>query len=265
MALYILGPCCMESPDLYLNTAKKLDEIVGIYVYNEEWYYKSSFDKANRTARSGGRGVGFEHGCELLKEVKVQNPLLQITTDVHECWQMEKLAEAGVDLIQIPAFLARQTDLLAEAGRCFENVHVKKAQFMSPDSAKYIPEKVRVGEKAKEVWISERGVMFGYGQVLPDFGAVPTLKHAFDRVLLDCTHSTQRRKGDFTGGDRELGERYWLSARTLGYDGVFAEVHPNPPAAVSDGDCQIYLSRVSNLLYKARAIREALEEKMPDE
>lgn len=253
--LHIVGPCCMESRDLYLTTAQKLH---AVFQYHPTWYYKASFDKANRTAAEGKRGPGLEEGLALIREVKALIPGIKVTTDVHETPQVAALAEAGVDLIQIPAFLARQTDLLRECGAHFERVHVKKAQFMNPDAAKHIPDKVRAGGTVQEVWISERGVMFGYGQVIPDFGAVPTLKHAFDRVILDCTHSTQRRKGDFTGGDRELGERYWLAAEILGYDGIFAEAHPNPPAAVSDGDCQIYLDRIPHLLHRSRAISEAL-------
>jgi 2-dehydro-3-deoxyphosphooctonate aldolase (KDO 8-P synthase) len=253
--IYVLGPCCMESRDLYLRTARRLHALLG----PREWYYKASFDKANRTAASGGRGPGLEAGIELMRELKTQLPDLRLTTDVHECWQVEELIGV-VDLVQVPAFLARQTDLLVECGRAFTRVHVKKAQFMSPDSAKHIPDKVRSAPDAKvqEVWIAERGVMFGYGQVIPDFGAVSTLKHAFDKVILDCTHSTQRRKGDFTGGDRELGERYWLASELLGYDGLFAEVHPNPPAALSDGDCQIYLTRVEALLETQQRIHRAL-------
>lgn len=252
--IFILGPCCMESRDLYLRTGQQLATWMG----DREWYYKASFDKANRTAATGGRGPGLEEGLELIQEMKRLVPGIRLTTDVHETWQVEALADAGIDVIQVPAFLARQTSLLEACGDYFKIVHVKKAQFMSPDSAKHIPEKVRAGGLAESVWVSERGVMFGYGQVIPDFGAVPALKHAFDRVLLDCTHSTQRKKGDFTGGDRELGARYWLAAPVLGYDGIFAEVHPNPPAAVSDGDCQIYLNRVPDLLQTQERIRAAL-------
>lgn len=241
--IWIVGPCSIESEKLYLETADFLyKEMSG-----RNWVYKASFDKANRTAMTGKRGPGMNAGLNLFKKVKDKYPDIKLTTDVHETWQIEGLVGL-VDVIQIPAFLCRQTDLLVECGKHFNVVNIKKGQWINPDSTKHFVGKVRKENPDAEVWITERGTSFGYGQLIVDFGAVSEMKKHYDRVILDCTHSTQRKKGDFTGGDRELAERYVISAPLFDYDGVFAECHPNPPCAISDGDCQIFLNRIPHLL-----------------
>jgi 2-dehydro-3-deoxyphosphooctonate aldolase (KDO 8-P synthase) len=183
-------------------------------------------------------------------------PGIKLTTDVHECWQVEKIAPY-VDLVQIPAFLCRQTDLLIECGKHFSKVNIKKGQWINPDSTKQFVGKVKNLNPDCEVWITERGTFFGYNQLVVDFNAVETMLPYYDRVILDCTHSTQRKKGDFTGGNRELAEKYLLTASMFGYTGVFAECHPEPPTALSDGDCQLYLDRIPQLLEKFERIQQA--------
>jgi 2-dehydro-3-deoxyphosphooctonate aldolase (KDO 8-P synthase) len=249
--IWIVGPCGMETEKLYLETAEKLNELME----GRNWYYKSSFDKANRTAIQGRRGVGIEEGVKLLERAKSKWPEMRLTTDVHETHQVEKL-KGLVDVIQIPAFLCRQTDLLVECGKHFDIVHVKKGQWISPESTKHFAGKIRAENPNAQVWITDRGSNSGYEKLFVDFAAVEEMKDYGDRVFLDCTHSTQRRKGDFTGGDRELACRYMVAAPIFGYTGIFAEVHPNPPQAYSDADCQIYLKDWAKLLNQFDKINE---------
>ena len=241
--VWIIGPCSMESKDFYFRTALEMSKILQ----GRDWYYKASFDKANRTALHGKRGPGLDQALDWFKEIKDRIPNIKLTTDIHETWQAEKL-KGLVECIQIPAFLCRQTDLLAESGRHFKIVNIKKGQWINPDSTKHFISKVRQHNPAAEVWITERGTFFGYNQLSVDLGAVEAMKRHYDRVIMDCTHSTQRQKGDFTGGHRGLAERYMAAAPVFGYNGIFAEVHPNPPCALSDADCQIYLNRLPTLL-----------------
>lgn len=256
---WIVGPCCMGSTKLYVEEGKVLDKIMK----GREWYYKASFDKANRTSLNGKRGLGINEGMENFKNLKQIIPGIKITTDVHECWQVEKIKSAGVDVVQIPAFLCRQTDLIVECAKYFDIVNIKKGQWVSPDSACVFVDKVKNVNSKCEVWITERGSQFGYGQLLVDFGSVDKLKTAYDKVILDCTHSTQRSKGNFTGGDRNLAEKFMLSAMIFEYDGVFVETHPNPPKAESDADCQIYLDRMERLLNGFDQIQFAYEKIRP--
>lgn len=251
--IWIVGPCSMETEKLYLETAEKLNELMQ----GRDWYYKSSFDKANRTALQGRRGPGFDEGLRLLKEVKQRFPDIRITTDVHETNQVEQLKDL-IDVIQIPAFLCRQTDLLIECGKHFDIVHIKKGQWVSPEATKHFAGKIRSENPNAQVWITDRGLYHGYEKLLVDFGAVEEMKDYGDKVILDCTHSTQRKKGDFTGGDRELAAKYMLAAPIFGYTGIFAEVHPDPPVAFSDADCQIYLRDWARLLNRFDKISEVV-------
>lgn len=253
--VWILGPCSMECEENYLLCADKLSELME----GRNWYYKASFDKANRTALVGKRGPGLNKGLNLLDKVKNKHSNLKLTTDVHETWQVEPLKDL-VDLCQIPAFLCRQTDLLAASGEHFNEVNIKKGQWINPDSTKHFIGKVRAHNPDCEVWITERGTFFGYGQLIVDFGAAEEMAKHYDRVILDCTHSTQRKKGDFTGGDRRLAEKYMIASLAYEYSGIFAECHPNPPEALSDGDCQLYLDRVEYLLKTYDRVEAALAE-----
>jgi len=249
--VWIVGPCGMETKSLYLNTAEKLNNLMQ----GRNWYYKASFDKANRSAVQGRRGPGWERGLELLAAAKEKFPDLRLTTDIHEVHQVEPLKDL-IDVIQVPAFLCRQTDLLIECGKHFDIVHVKKGQWVSPENTKHFAGKIRSQNPNAQVWITDRGSNHGYEKLFVDFGAVEEMADYGDRVFLDCTHSTQQRKGDFTGGDRELAMKYMLAATIFGYTGIFAEVHPNPSQAYSDADCQIPLKDWARLLNRFDKISE---------
>lgn len=212
------------------------------------WYYKASFDKANRSSAVGNRGPGLEKSIKLFAKIKRIIPGIKLTTDFHESHQAKNLAPY-IDCIQIPAFLCRQTDLLVEAGKYFDVVNIKKGQWLSPSNIIHSVSKVRHKNKKAKVWLTERGTAFGYSQFIIDFAAVPMFHKYFDKVILDTTHSTQYIKNDgFTVGNRNLAERYMLSAAIFGYNGIFAETHPNPEKAISDGTCQIYLHRIKNIV-----------------
>ncbi|MBD3284688.1 3-deoxy-8-phosphooctulonate synthase [Candidatus Uhrbacteria bacterium] len=240
---WILGPCAIEDRDTYIEAAR---ELYG-FMNGRDWYFKGSFDKANRTSVHGQRGVGLEKALEYFREVKDSYPGIKLTTDVHETQQVEPLAQV-IDLIQVPAFLCRQTDLLVECGRHFDKVNVKKGQWINPQNAVHFKEKVTFKNKDASVWLTERGTFFGYQQLTVDFSNIPLFKQHFDKVILDTTHSTQFVEYGFTLGDRNLAERYILSSGLFGYDGVFAEVHPEPEKAITDGKCMIYMDRIKELV-----------------
>lgn len=251
--LWITGPCMLENESMYLDTADKLVEIMK----GRLWYYKASFDKANRSAIEGRRGLGLDACIDIFKKVKSTHPDIKLTTDVHETHQVQQLVGI-IDAIQVPAFLCRQTDLLTECGKYFDIVHVKKGQWIDPENIKHFAGKIRAHKPDTEVWVGERGTALGYNKLIVDFGAVDDVKGYCDRYIMDCTHATQHKKGDFTGGDRELAIKYMLSAVIFGYNGVFAEIHPNPAVAQSDADCQIDLKDWPRLLNKFDAIMKAL-------
>jgi len=241
--MWILGPCSVESEALYIETGKELAKIMN----GKNWYYKASFDKANRSSVLGNRGPGLEESIKLFSKIKKIVPGIKLTTDFHEPYQAKKLAPY-IDCIQIPAFLCRQTDLLVEAGKYFDVVNIKKGQWLHPENIIHSVSKIKDLNKKAKVWLTERGTSFGYNQLIIDFASVPLFHKHFDRVILDCTHSTQYVKDGFNLGNRDLAERYLLSAPIFGYNGVFAETHPNPGKAISDGTCQLYLSRIRNLV-----------------
>lgn len=248
--IWILGPCSLESEDLFIDTLGKIDGVMK----GRNWYMKASFDKANRTSIDGGRGPGLDYSKEVWKNANQQFPHVRFITDVHETYQVEELVDY-VDVIQIPAFLCRQTDLIVESAKHFSTINIKKAQWLGPNNLKVSVDKIKNVNENCEAWICDRGSNFGYYDLLVNFGIVDELKEAYDKVILDCTHSTQRsRKVYGTQGDRALAERYFVSADIFNYDGVFAEVHPNPACAVSDADCQIELSRLELLVNTADAI-----------
>ena len=242
---WILGPCSMENWEVYSGMLSRLEPVMR----GRDWIYKASYDKANRSSVHGGRGPGLDEALEMFKLVREMFPDVRLTTDVHEVWQVEKVAEAGVHIVQIPAFLCRQTDLLVESSKLFDVVNIKKGQWMSPQNMVQGVDKIKETNPDTEAWITERGTQFGYGQLIVDFGAVDLLKEHFDKVIFDCTHSTQRLKPNGrTGGDRELAQRFMQTAPIFGYDGVFAETHHTPDAAVSDADCQIPFDKMEELV-----------------
>lgn len=247
---WILGPCSLENEEMYIDIGTKLSKIMR----GKNWFYKASFDKANRSSVDGKRGIGLEKSIDIFKKIKKTFPDIKLTTDVHEVWQVERLSEI-IDVIQIPAFLCRQTDLLVECAKFFDFVNIKKGQWMSPHNMVKGVDKIKSTNPNAEAWITERGTQFGYTQLIVDFGGVEILRRHFDKVILDATHSTQRLKPNGrTGGDSSLAEKYILVADIFKFDGVFAETHQNPSQAFSDGDSQIKLDKLAEIINKSEKI-----------
>lgn len=251
----IAGPCVIENEKLALDTAKKLRDITA--KRKIPFIYKSSFDKANRSSGKSFRGLGIHAGLDILAKVRdeVGVPVL---TDVHH---PHEAVEAGkiVDCLQIPAFLCRQTDLLLAAGESGVAVNVKKGQFLSPEEMKNVAEKV-ASTGNKNILLTERGNFFGYGRLVVDMTGIPTMKKFGYPVVIDATHAVQRPGGlgDRTGGDREMAPYIAKAAVAVGCDGVFAETHPNPDKAPSDGPNMIRLQDVAKLLDQLLAIHRQI-------
>ena len=236
--IFIAGPCVIESAEILDEVAAKIVDIqkkLGV-----KCYFKASFDKANRTSIHSYRGPGLEKGLQMLADVKSKYHL-PLLTDIHESYQAEAAGEV-VDVLQIPAFLCRQTDLLVAAARTGCVVNIKKAQYLSGEDMQYPVEKSR-DAGAKEVWLTERGNMFGYNNLIVDFRNIPIMKQYADRVIMDCTHSVQRPGGanGKTGGDRQFVPQMAMAAKAFGAEGYFFETHPNPEKALSDGPNMLYL------------------------
>ena len=212
-----------------------------------EIIFKASFDKANRTSLSSYRGVGLERGLQMLADVKSKHGV-QLLTDIHEAWQAAPVAEV-VDVLQIPAFLCRQTDLLVAAAKTGKTVNIKKAQFLSGEDMKY-PYQKAVESGAGEVWLTERGNSFGYNNLVVDFRNIPDMLRIAPRVIMDCTHSVQRpgAAGGKTGGNREFVPAMALAAKAFGATGYFFEVHPNPDEALSDGPNMLALENLETVI-----------------
>ena len=244
MKTYIIGPCSLETYEL----SYKVLNTIYPYVKDKDFYFKGSSDKANRSSITGKRGPGLEEGLEIFKQLKKDYPGLKVTTDVHETQQVEKLADT-IDLIQIPAFLCRQTDLLVESARCFNKVNIKKGQWMNPQNMVKGIDKLKVTNPNCEVWLTERGTAFGYSQFIVDFSSVDYFKEHFDKVVMDCTHSAQLPKPNGRmSGNPTLAARYFKTAETFGYDAVFAEAHPTPSLSYSDADSVLPLEQMVYLL-----------------
>ena len=243
--LFIAGPCVIESAELLDTVATELCRIRE--ATGAEVYVKASFDKANRTSIHSFRGPGLEKGLQMLADVKTKFGL-PLLTDIHESYQAEAAGQV-VDVLQIPAFLCRQTDLLVAAARTGRTVNIKKAQFLSGEDMRFPAEKCREAG-AKEVWLTERGNMFGYNNLVVDFRNLPLMKPYADRIVMDCTHSVQRPggAGGSTGGDRQFVPQMALAAKAFGADGYFVETHPNPTQALSDGPNMLYLSDLEALV-----------------
>ena len=251
--IWILGPCSLENEELFVSTFKHISSIMG----DRDWYMKASFDKANRTSLAGGRGPGMKYSMDVWRKLKEEYPNAKFLTDVHETYQVEPLVGL-IDCIQIPAFLCRQTDLVVECAKHFDKVNVKKGQWLGPDNLVKSVDKIKNTNPDCEAWICDRGTNFGYYDLFVNYGIVDELKKHYDKVILDCTHSIQRSRAVYgTQGERALAERYLVSADIFGYNGVFAEVHPNPPEATSDADCQIYLDRLEYLVKMSESVKSA--------
>ncbi len=249
------GPCAIENRDCIMQTAETLNRLC--YDLGITLYFKSSFDKANRTSASA-RGVGMEEGLRILQEVKEQFGL-PIVTDVHESHQCAPVAEVA-DVLQIPAFLSRQTDLLQAAAVTGRIVNVKKGQFMAPwDLGGAIAkiDQVSVGaSKEGRVWLTERGSSFGYGRLVVDMTGLVEMRRFGCPVVFDATHSVQQpsSQAGITGGNREMVPYLMRAALAVGVDGLFIETHPDPDKAISDAANQVKLSNMEVLLKQALEI-----------
>ena len=243
---YILGPCSIENEDNFLEVAKTLDGYMG----GKDWYLKGSFDKANRTSIHSNRGPGLDEGIRIMQSIKEAYPNIKIVTDIHEPSQALPLSDV-VDVIQIPAFLCRQTDLLVECAKNFNIINIKKGQWLSADAMKHAVAKIKEVDPNCEVWVTERGSNFGYDRLIVDFRGVDVMKEFADKVILDCTHSTQMAGEGITGGSRKLAKQYAQAAKIFEYDGVFIETHPDPNNAISDSESQVELdwlvSQINNI------------------
>ena len=242
---FIAGPCVIESQELLYTIAEKLVEINQ--KLKVDIIFKASFDKANRTSISSFRGPGLERGLEMLANVKSKYGL-KLLTDIHESHQAEAVGQI-VDVLQIPAFLCRQTDLLVAAAKTGKVVNIKKAQFLSGPDMKYPVEKAKEAGAA-EVWLTERGNTFGYNNLVVDFRNIPDMKEIVPTVIMDCTHSVQRpgAMGGKTGGDRRFVPAMALAAKAFGVTGYFFEVHPNPDKGLSDGPNMLELNKLEGLI-----------------
>ena len=246
--VFIAGPCVIESAELLDIVAQRLVKIntnLGTDII-----FKASFDKANRTSLSSFRGPGIRKGVQMLAEIK-EKYNLRILTDIHESYQAEPVAEVA-DVLQIPAFLCRQTDLLVAAAKTGKTVNIKKAQFLSGKDMKYPVQKVIDSQSGQhgEVWLTERGNSFGYNNLVVDFRNITDILQIVPRVIMDCTHSVQRPGGadGKTGGDRSFVPAMAKAAKAFGATGYFFEVHPDPDRGLSDADNMLELDKLQSLI-----------------
>ena len=247
----IAGPCAIEGEQMVLDTAAELQQVCRDL--SIPLYFKSSFDKANRTSSSSERGVGMREGLRILAEVKERYGL-PIVTDVHESYQCAPAAEVA-DVLQIPAFLSRQTDLLQAAARTGRTVNIKKGQFMAPWDMRGAIQKCREVAPEGKVWLTERGSSFGYGNLVVDMTSLVRMREYGCPIIFDATHSVQQPSSlqGITGGNRELVPPLMRAALAVGIDGLFLEVHPDPDRAISDAANQVRLSDIRAILTQAKA------------
>ena len=245
--VFIAGPCVIESQELLNRVAQQIADINARH--GVDIIFKASFDKANRTSIHSFRGPGLEKGLDMLSQVK-QRYGLRLLTDIHESWQAKPVAEV-VDVIQIPAFLCRQTDLLVAAAKTGRTVNIKKAQFLSGNDMLYPVEKAKEAG-ATEVWLTERGNMFGYNNLVVDFRNIADMLHITPTVVMDCTHSVQRpgAGGGKTSGDRRFVPAMAHAAKAFGANGWFFEVHPDPDKGLSDAANMLRLDQLDELIEK---------------
>ncbi|HEV3115410.1 MAG TPA: 3-deoxy-8-phosphooctulonate synthase [Gemmataceae bacterium] len=253
--LWIAGPCVIESHELTLRVAERLKEMA--VRLKLPLVFKASFDKANRTSSKSFRGPGLREGMRTLATIKERTGL-PVITDVHECCQVEAAAQV-CDILQIPAFLARQTDLIQAAGKTGRAVNVKKGQFMAPWDMKHVVTKMaEVGND--KLLLTERGASFGYGNLVSDMRSIPLMQDLGCPVIFDATHSVQMpgAAGDRSGGDRRMVPYLARAAVACGCDGVFLETHPEPDKALSDGPNMIALDDLPALVECCLRIRRAI-------
>ncbi|MDO4214618.1 MAG: 3-deoxy-8-phosphooctulonate synthase [Bacteroidales bacterium] len=243
--VFIAGPCVIESPDILETVAQELVRLNQ--KYDIQIIFKASFDKANRTSLSSFRGPGMVKGLQMLGDIKSKYQL-QILTDIHESCQAAPAGEVA-DVLQIPAFLCRQTDLLVAAAHTGKIVNIKKAQFLSGMDMQYPVQKVRESGN-QQVWLTERGNMYGYNNLAVDFRNLADMHQWTDTVIMDCTHAVQRPggAGGSTSGNREFVPMMALAAKAFGANGYFFETHPDPDHALSDGPNMLYLSDLEKVI-----------------
>ena len=243
--VFIAGPCVIESEELLATVAAELVRINS--AQSTDIIFKASFDKANRTSIHSFRGPGLERGLQMLADVKSRFGL-KILTDIHESWQAKPVGEV-CDVLQIPAFLCRQTDLLVAAAQTGRTVNIKKAQFLSGQDMRYPVEKA-LDAGAKEVWLTERGNCFGYNNLVVDFRNIPDMLDIVSTVIMDCTHSVQRpgAGGGKTSGDRRFVPAMAMAAKAFGATGFFFEVHPEPDKGLSDAANMLELDKLEKLV-----------------
>ena len=248
--IFIAGPCVIESEQLLNTVAERIVAING--TLGTDIIFKASFDKANRTSIRSFRGPGIERGLQMLADVKSRYGL-RILTDIHESWQAKEAGQVA-DVLQIPAFLCRQTDLLVAAAATGRIVNIKKAQFLSGADMRYPVEKAR-DAGASEVWLTERGNMFGYNNLAVDFRNIPDMLEIVPTVIMDCTHSVQRPGGadGKTGGDRRFVPMMAKAAKAFGATGYFFEVHPDPDHGLSDAANMLELDNLEALVAELNA------------
>lgn len=253
--ILIAGPCVIESEENVMQIAETIKGIAERL--DLDYYFKASFDKANRTSISSYRGPGIEDGLRILKKVKEVYGL-KIATDIHEPWQAEKVAEV-CDLIQIPAFLCRQTDLLVAAAKTGKLINVKKAQFLAPWDMINVVKKLEESGN-KNIMLCERGTSFGYNTLVVDMTGIVEMKKFGYPVVMDATHSVQKPggKGTVTGGNRENVEPLAKAAISVGADALFFEVHPDPDNALSDGPNMVKLNEFEELLKRVVKVYDAV-------
>ena len=246
---FIAGPCVIESAELLDTVAQELVRIND--KLGTDIIFKASFDKANRTSIHSFRGPGMDKGLQMLADIKSKYGL-RLLTDIHESYQAAPVGEV-VDVIQIPAFLCRQTDLLVAAAKTGKTVNIKKAQFLSGNDMRYPVEKAREAG-AKDVWLTERGNMFGYNNLIVDFRNIPDMLQIVPTVVMDCTHSVQRPggAGGKTGGDRQFVPAMAIAAKAFGANGWFFEVHPDPDKGLSDAANMLPLNKLEEIIEKLK-------------
>ena len=255
MLTIIAGPCVIESMECLEQVAEELVRLNE--KYDLDVIFKASFDKATRTSIHSYRGPGLEKGVQMLGDIKEKYGLM-VLTDIHESWQAQPAGEVA-DVLQIPAFLCRQTDLLMAAARTGRIVNIKKAQFLSGLDMEYPVQKVRECGN-DNVWLTERGNMYGYNNLVVDFRNIADMHRFTDTVIMDCTHSVQRpgSAGGKTGGNREFVPAMALAAKAFGANGYFFEVHPDPDSALSDGPNMLQLDSLDDVVASILDCRSAV-------
>ena len=255
----IAGPCVIENENLAFEVAKEVKQICSKFGIN--YIFKSSFDKANRSSGESFRGTGIANGLNILAKIKEELDI-KVLTDIHESYQAEQVTNV-VDIVQIPAFLCRQTDLILAVSDCIKGtdkiINVKKGQFLAPWDMKQVIQKIRA-RGVENIWLTERGTSFGYNTLVVDFRSLPQMREFGYPVIFDATHSVQQPggRGDKSGGQREFVAPLARAAAAIGVDGIFMEVHPDPEKALSDGPNMVKLENLETILNQILLIRKAL-------